>query len=139
MDLSGFQIRAKGNVKIIIIRTNQLNNKKMSTTKEQVITMLTSYVQQNRLDYAKEVYRLMEQYFNQNEKVKQIKQKFKAGDYVFVTDKYGAKQSTKVWGTTKKRVVVENWETGEDEYGHFRTPERYISPEKVVLQSETKK
>lgn len=62
--------------------------------------------------------------------------KFKVGDYVFVKDKHGATQSTKVWGVTAKRVIVENWERGEDEYGYWRAASRYVSPDRVVLQSD---
>lgn len=62
--------------------------------------------------------------------------KFKRGDFVFVVDKDGGHQPTKVWGVTKKRVLVENWEKGEDEFGNARPVARYISPDKVQLQSE---
>lgn len=65
--------------------------------------------------------------------------KFKNGDYVFVRDKDGAMQSTKVWSTTAKRVIVENWIKHDDEYGTPPAICRYVRPEKVILQSDWEK
>jgi hypothetical protein len=70
-----------------------------------------------------------------------MKKTFKPGDYVFVRDKHGALQSTKVWGTTNKRVIVANWQPlmEEDERGRYAPPERYVSYDKVILQSDWEK
>lgn len=64
--------------------------------------------------------------------------KFKAGDYVFYKSKDGGMIPTKVWAVTKKRVVIENWRKGEDEFGKPHNACAYVSPNKLILQTEWK-
>lgn len=65
--------------------------------------------------------------------------KFRSGDYIFYKDKDGATHSTKIWVVTKKRLLVENWQLGVDEFGNARPVAKYVSPENCQLQSEWEK
>ncbi len=58
---------------------------------------------------------------------------FKNGDIVIYNDSKGRQHKTKVWVATKKRVLIENWKKGDDEFGNPYAPAVYVRPENLTL------
>lgn len=67
-----------------------------------------------------------------------MESKFKAGDFVFYF-KNGGTHSAKVWGVTKKRVVISNPFYNDVPFSDAPATHLYVTPEKLQLQSEWEK